>query len=300
MRKEHDCLISKFFHYWDAPFRLCRQHSLRPLYLAEHLSFGLRNSIWPYKCCIYLPSGRLKISEGTQWNRKKDILVEDEPVAKSLYQNRLQSEGFDVSIAGDGDAGFNELSNAQVDLVVLDLTLPKMKGEEAVKKIRANDRLKKAPVLVISNAYMTEMSQKAMEMGATRGLLKTECTPARLVNRSRDLLGFRSAFDLTNSPVTDDKSVEEFANAAERALADELKLKETREEFIKKAPSEISRIREHCRAYARTPRRPRPLRVPSRWASFISRCAFLRRGPAYPDACQSHWSPMLLRRCSLT
>ncbi|HEV2454760.1 MAG TPA: response regulator, partial [Verrucomicrobiae bacterium] len=193
---------------------------------------------------------------------KKILLVEDEPVAKSLYQNRLQSEGFVVSLGGEGEGAFSDLSNAQADLVVLDLSLPKMKGEEAVKQIRANDRLKGAPVLVISNAYMTEMSQRAMESGATRGLLKTECTPARLVETVRDLLGFRSAFDLSTSPVNDDKTIEEFADAAEKALADELKLKETREEFIKKAPNDISRIRDYCRAYVKagaTPAASEPL-----------------------------------------
>ena len=193
---------------------------------------------------------------------KKILLVEDEPIAKTLYQNRLQSEGFDVSVAGDGDGAFSDLSKAQADLVVLDLSLPKMKGEEAVKQIRSNDRLKTTPVLVISNAYMTEMSQKAIESGATRGLLKTECTPARLVETVRDLLGFRSAFDLSNSPVNDDNTIKEFADAAEKALADELKLKETREEFIKKAPVDISRIRDLCRAYVKasaTPAASEPL-----------------------------------------
>lgn len=182
---------------------------------------------------------------------KKILLIEDEPIAKSLYQNRLQSEGFDVSVAGEGDGAFGELSKAQADLVVLDLTLPKMKGEEAVRQIRSNDRMKGAPVLVISNAYMSEMSQKAIELGATRGLLKTECTPARLVETVRDLLGIPSAFDLTNSPVNDDKTIKDFSDAAEKALADELKLKETREEFIKKAPGDIARIREFCRSYVK-------------------------------------------------
>ncbi|HTV40310.1 MAG TPA: response regulator [Candidatus Sulfotelmatobacter sp.] len=183
---------------------------------------------------------------------KKILLVEDEPVAKSLYQNRLQSEGFDVSVAADGEGALNELSKAHADLVVLDLMLPRMSGEEAVKQIRSNDRLKETPVLIISNAYMTEMSQRAMESGATRGLLKTECTPARLVETIRDLLGYRSAFDVSNAAVDDDKSIEEFANAAEKALADEIKLKETREEFIKKSSGEIARIREHCRAYVKS------------------------------------------------
>ena len=101
---------------------------------------------------------------------KKILLVEDEPIAKSLYQNRLQSEGFDVSIAADGEGALNELSNVQADLVVLDLMLPRVNGADAVKQIRSNDRLKETPVLIISNAYMTEMSQRAMESGATRGL----------------------------------------------------------------------------------------------------------------------------------
>jgi DNA-binding response OmpR family regulator len=195
---------------------------------------------------------------------KKILLVEDEPIAKSLYQNRLKSEGFDVSVTGEGDGAFSELSSAQADLVVLDLSLPKMRGEEAVKQIRSNDRLKTAPVLVISNAYMTEMSQRALDSGATRGLLKTECTPARLVETVRDLLGFRSAFDVSSSPVNDDQSIAEFADAAEKALDDEIKLKETREEFIKKAPSDIARIRENCRAYVKasaTPNASEPLGV---------------------------------------
>jgi DNA-binding response OmpR family regulator len=193
---------------------------------------------------------------------KKILLIEDEPIAKLLYQNRLQSEGFDVSVAGEGEGAFGELSKAQADLVVLDLTLPKMKGEEAVKQIRSNDRMKGAPVLIISNAYMSEMSQKAIELGATRGLLKTECTPARLAETVRDLLGIPSAFDLTNSPVNDDKTIKEFSDAAEKALADELKLKETREEFIKKAPSDIARIRDYCRSYVKagvTPAASEPL-----------------------------------------
>jgi DNA-binding response OmpR family regulator len=193
---------------------------------------------------------------------KKILLVEDEPIAKSLYQNRLQSEGFDVSVTGDGEGALSELSKATADLVVLDLSLPRMKGEEAVKQIRSNDLMKETPVLIISNAYMTEMSQKAIELGATRGLLKTECTPARLVETVRDLLGFRSAFDLSNSPVNDDKTIQEFADAAEKALADEMKLKETREEFIKKAPGDITRIRDFCRAYVKagaTPAASEPL-----------------------------------------
>jgi CheY-like chemotaxis protein len=193
---------------------------------------------------------------------KKILLVEDEPIAQTLYQNRLQREGFKISFAEDGELALSALAKDKPDLVVLDLMLPKLNGPEVLKHIRSEERLKSTPVLIISNAYMSELSQKAMESGATRGMLKTECTPGRLVETVRDMLGFRSAFDVSDKPVSDDKQAEEFAAAAESAMQDELKLKETREEFIQKAPGEIAKIRELCLAYvksASTPAGEQPL-----------------------------------------
>lgn len=193
---------------------------------------------------------------------KKILLVEDEPIAQMLYQNRLQREGFKISLAEDGEVALNTLSNDKPDLVVLDLMLPKVNGPEVLKHIRTQELLKSTPVLIISNAYMSELSQKAMESGATRGMLKTECTPARLVETVRDMLGFRSAFDLSDKPISGEKQTEEFEAAARTAMADEMMLKETRGEFIQKAPAEVGKIRELCLSYVKaagTPAGEEPL-----------------------------------------
>ena len=186
---------------------------------------------------------------------KKILLVEDEPSAQTLYRNRLQREGFQISFAEDGEIALNAMASGQPDLVVLDLMLPKVNGTEMLAHIRSQEKLKNTPVLLISNAYMTEMSQKAMESGATRGLLKTECTPARLVETVRDMLGFESAFALSER-LSEDKHMEAFVAAAEGALADEMTLKNTREEFIQKAPAEVTKIREHCLAYVKAGETP--------------------------------------------
>ncbi len=183
---------------------------------------------------------------------KKILLVEDEPIAQALYQNRLKREGFSISFAEDGEVALSALAKEKPDLVVLDLMLPKVNGPEVLKHIRSEERLKTTPVLIISNAYMSELSARAMESGATRGMLKTECTPGRLVETVRDMLGFRSAFAVSDSPVGDDKQAEEFAAAAEAAMADEQSLKVTREEFIQKAQGEVAKIRESCLAYVKT------------------------------------------------
>jgi DNA-binding response OmpR family regulator len=204
---------------------------------------------------------------------KKILLVEDEPIAQSLYQNRLQREGFSISFAEDGEVALSALSKEKPDLVVLDLMLPKVNGPEVLKHIRSEERLKSTPVLIISNAYMSELSLKAMESGATRGMLKTECTPGRLVETVRDMLGFRSAFAVSESPVSDDKQAEEFAAAAEAAMADEQSLKGTREEFIQKAPGEVAKIRELCLAYikvAGTPEGQQPLNSLHKQVRFLA------------------------------
>jgi CheY-like chemotaxis protein len=182
---------------------------------------------------------------------KKILLVEDEPIAQSLFQNRLQREGFSISLAEDGQVALSALSKDKPDLVVLDLMLPKVNGPEVLKHIRSEERLKSTPVLIISNAYMSELSQKTMDSGADRGMLKTECTPGRLVETVRDMLGFRSPFAVSDSPVDDEKEAEVFAAAVEAAMADEITLKETREEFIQKAPGEVAKIRESCLAYVK-------------------------------------------------
>ncbi len=135
------------------------------------------------------------------------------------------------------------------DLVVLDLMLPKVSGEEVLQHVRSEDGLKDIPVLILSNAYVNELAEKAMKLGATQGMLKTDCTPARLVETIRDMLGFASAFDLSDKAVTDDSQAAAFAAAAEAAMADEETLKKNREEFIRKMPAAVAKIRESSLAY---------------------------------------------------
>lgn len=193
---------------------------------------------------------------------KKILLVEDEPIARTVYQNRLAREGFEISFAEDGEQALALLSKTPPDLVTLDLMLPKVNGAEVLKHIRSNDQLKNLPVLVISNAYMTELSQKAMESGATRCLSKTECTPAKLVENVREMLGIASAFELSDKPISEEDQAKAFADAAELAMADEQMLKETREEFMQKSAVEVARIRELSLAYIKagtTPAAQEPL-----------------------------------------
>jgi len=124
-----------------------------------------------------------------------------------------------------------------------------------LKHIRADERLKSTPVLILSNAYMTELAQKALQSGANKGMLKTECTPAKLVEAVRDMLGYDPAFGLVAGK-SGKSQAEAFVAAAAAAHADEMTLKTTREEFIKDAPAEVAKIRDHCLAYIKSATTP--------------------------------------------
>ena len=186
---------------------------------------------------------------------KKILFVEDDPVVLTLYRNRLQREGFEVLFAEDGEVALDVLSRVRPDLVVLDLMLPKVNGAEVLRHMRSEDRLKTTPVMILSNAYMTELAQKAMQSGANKGLLKTECTPAKLVEAVRDMLGYAPAFGLI-AGASGRSQAEAFVAAAAAAHADEMTLKATREEFIKDAPAEVAKIRDYCLAYIKSAATP--------------------------------------------
>ena len=208
-------------------------------------------------------------------NTKKILFVEDDPVVLTLYRNRLQREGFEILFAEDGEVALNVLSRVRPDLVVLDLMLPKVNGEEVLKHIRADARLKATPVIILSNAYMADLAQKAMQSGANKGMLKTECTPTKLLEAIQDVLGCTPLpvpAAGTGKTKSGKSQAEAYIAAAAAAHADEMSLKAAREEFIKDAPAEVSKIRDHCLAYIKAAAMPSGLQ---RLNSLYQRVHFL-------------------------
>jgi len=98
-------------------------------------------------------------------NGKRHILVvEDDPSITLGLQMNLEAEGYEVSIAIDGEDGLIRAVSANIDLVILDVMLPKMNGLEVVKAIR--DQGNHVPVVMLS-ARGAEMDKvMGLELGA--------------------------------------------------------------------------------------------------------------------------------------
>jgi CheY-like chemotaxis protein len=116
------------------------------------------------------------------------FLVEDDSVVVQVYRAKLLREGFGVEVAEDGLKAVKMLAALRPDVVVLDLMMPKFNGVDVLKYIRSNPALKEIPVIILSNAHMTRLAQEAAAIGAERALLKSSCTPGKLIQVINDLL----------------------------------------------------------------------------------------------------------------
>lgn len=82
--------------------------------------------------------------------KTKILLVEDNDDISMLVTNRLRHNGFDVIRAKDGEDGFTKLKSKKPDLVITDLAMPKLRGNDLVQKIREDDSYKTLPIIMLS------------------------------------------------------------------------------------------------------------------------------------------------------
>jgi DNA-binding response OmpR family regulator len=190
------------------------------------------------------------------------LFVEDDAVVLTTYRNLLQREGFRIETAQDGLEALKALSQATPDLVVLDLMLPKFDGADVLKFIRADPRLKIVPIIIFSNAQITDFAEDAI----TRQLRKTDCTPSILVQTIQEMLVTTPA-DSGNAAnavrndyapaiklhMANDGKAGEPSEEAPEAVADDTLPTKGRSEFLKDAPADIAKVREFCLAYIKAP-----------------------------------------------
>ena len=120
---------------------------------------------------------------------KTVLLVDDKSSSASIYCNRLEQAGFRITSASDARTAGEALPNIAADLIIVDLMLPRLGGLDLLQTIRANERHRSTPVLVLSNAYLPDLSQKAVRAGGNQTLSRSECTANQLVSTTRTLLG---------------------------------------------------------------------------------------------------------------
>jgi len=122
----------------------------------------------------------------------KVLIVEDDKILAKIYSAKLLAEDFQVEVAEDGKIAIERLPVFQPDLVLLDLMLPHVNGVEVLRFIRSQETTRQLPVVVFTNAYLSDIIREAWKAGANKCLTKSDCTPKQLVEIIRKTLEFPS------------------------------------------------------------------------------------------------------------
>lgn len=120
---------------------------------------------------------------------KKILIVEDEKLVSDLLQRKLTKEGYEVSVAFDGEEGLKMMKKARPDLILLDIVMPKMGGFEVMEEMGRDKKLKDIPVIVISNSGQPVELDQAQKLGAKDWLIKTEFDPQEVINKVNNQIG---------------------------------------------------------------------------------------------------------------
>jgi len=96
---------------------------------------------------------------------KRILLVEDNEMNRDMLGRRLRRKGFEVAIAVDGQEGLDQCGTLLPDLVLMDMSLPVLDGWEATRRIKADERLRRIPVIALTAHAMTGDREKALAAG---------------------------------------------------------------------------------------------------------------------------------------
>jgi len=123
---------------------------------------------------------------------KQTILVaEDEKALNDAYTSILKREGYKVLSAFDGEETMSVAESNHIDLILLDLRMPKVNGIEFLKAYDLSSREDLPIVIVFSNLDMQTEIDEAFELGATKYMLKAWASPKELVKLVRDNLAVK-------------------------------------------------------------------------------------------------------------
>jgi CheY-like chemotaxis protein len=108
------------------------------------------------------------------------LFAEDSAVTRSMILRVLSELGYQVTVARDGREALELLEERGADLVLTDLDMPVMNGDELVRRVRGSEAWRRLPVLVLSTREGEADRRRALDAGADDYLLKGEGWEATL------------------------------------------------------------------------------------------------------------------------
>ena len=106
-------------------------------------------------------------------NTSHILVADDEPHIGRIIKMKLEQGPFRVSVVYDGEEALTFINNGDpVDLVLLDLMMPKLSGLDVLRQVREQDRFKNLPCIILTAGGDAKHERDALALGATQFLTK--------------------------------------------------------------------------------------------------------------------------------
>jgi DNA-binding response OmpR family regulator len=119
----------------------------------------------------------------------KIAIVEDDLAISQMYRIKFEAEGFTVDTAENGKLGLELVEKMKPDVILLDLMMPEMNGNEMLAALRKTEWGKDIKVVILTNMGEQEIPEDVKQLGVSAVILKADMTPRQVADLINKLLG---------------------------------------------------------------------------------------------------------------
>jgi DNA-binding response OmpR family regulator len=110
----------------------------------------------------------------------KIAIIEDDPAISQMYRFKFEADGYEVETAENGKLGLELTKSMKPDIILLDLMMPEMNGDEMLKLLRATPWGKDIKVVILTNKGEQEIPPEVKTLGVSAVILKADMTPRQV------------------------------------------------------------------------------------------------------------------------
>src|SRR3989344_5513921 len=110
----------------------------------------------------------------------KIAIVEDDVAISQMYRIKFEAEGYQVDTAENGKLGLALAETMKPDIILLDLMMPEMTGDEMLARMRTSDWGKNIKVIILTNVGEQEIPEKVRKLCVSAVILKADMTPRQV------------------------------------------------------------------------------------------------------------------------
>ncbi len=107
-------------------------------------------------------------------------IVEDDQAISQMYRIKFEAENYIVETAENGALGLEMIEKFKPDIILLDLMMPEMSGDEMLTKLRATSWGKPIKVIILTNVGEQEIPEDVKQLGVSAVILKADMTPRQV------------------------------------------------------------------------------------------------------------------------